>query len=110
MPANIETEQSEVSQIIEHPDEFPETLVQSTGAQPVAKNFTSQISDDNGAPIIQTPPTQIITVSPPSDTATLTTQAKGSTTSSATWLAAFWLRVIKKAMHFGWQVITGNNV
>jgi len=22
-----------------------------------------------------------------------------------TWLAAFWIRVIKKATHFGWQIV-----
>ena len=63
------------------------------------------MTDDKGKPIIQTPPTQVITVTPPSDTTTLSKQAKGDTTSSLTWLAAFWLRIIKKAIHFGWKII-----
>jgi hypothetical protein len=66
------------------------------------------VKDDKGKPIIQTQPTQIITtVQPPADTQTLTQQSKGDTTSSTTWLAAFWLRIIKKALHFGWQILGG---
>ena len=68
------------------------------------------MQDDKGQPIIQTPPTSVVTVQPPYDDATLAAQAKGSVSSSATWLAAFWIRVIKKALHFGWKVVGGSNV
>jgi len=44
-------------------------------------------------------------VQPPYDQATLAKQSKGSVSSSFTWLAAFWLRIIKKALHFGWKVV-----
>src|SRR3990167_4264879 len=84
----------------------PETLKQS-GVKVVQKNFTAQVKDDHGQPIIQTPPTQVISVQPPADTTTLTTWSKGNITSSLTWLGAFWLRVLKKADHFGWQIIGG---
>ena len=80
----------------------------SIGSQPVIKNFTVQIKDDKGQSVIQTPPTQVITVQPPYDPTTLTKQSKGSITSSLTWLSAFWIRVIKKALHYGWQVVSGN--
>ncbi len=83
----------------------PETLQQSTGVQVVQKNFKAQVKDDHGQPLIQTPPTQVIQVTPPSDTTTLTTQSKGDVTSSSTWLATFWLRIIKKALYFGWKII-----
>lgn len=83
----------------------PETLQQKTGVQVVQKNFKAQVKDDHGQPLIQTPPTQVITVTPPSDEKSLTTQSKGDVTSSATWLAAFWLRIIKKALYFGWKII-----
>lgn len=111
MAATPETIRPEVPQITEHLEEFPETIQQIQGAQGVKivqKNFKAQVQDDKGVPVIQTPPTQIITIQPPSDTPTLTQQAKGSKTSGATWLAAFWLRIIKKALHFGWKII-GNN-
>lgn len=93
-------------EVTERPEEFivPETLQQS-GVRVVQKTFKAQVTDGRGKPIIQTPPTQVVTVTPPSDSATLTKQAKGDTTSSLTWLAAFWLRIIKKAIHFGWKLV-----
>jgi hypothetical protein len=87
-----------------YPPVVDETL-KNTGVQTVQKTFKSQISDDKGAPIIQTPATKVITVSPPSDSVTLGQQAKGDTSNSLTWLAAFWLRILKKALHFGWKII-----
>jgi len=95
-------------QVQEHAEEFPETIQQIQGVKVVQKNFKAQVKDDKGAPIIQTPPAQVMTtVQPPSDQATLVKQAKGDTSSSATWLAAFWIRVIRKALHFGWKIISG---
>jgi hypothetical protein len=85
----------------------PETLKQS-GVQVVQKTFKAQVKDDKGQPLIQTPPTQVISVTPPADDTTLTTWSKGSISSSLTWLGVFWIRVIKKAIHFGWQVVGGS--
>ena len=85
----------------------PETLQQS-GLKVVQKNFTAQVKDDKGQPLIQTPPTQVITVQPPADSKTLTSWSKGSIASSLTWLGMFWIRVIKKALHFGWQIVSGS--
>jgi len=95
--------------ITERPEEFivPETLQQATGVKVVQKTFKAQVTDDRGKPIIQTPPAQVITVQPPADTTSLTTWSKGSVSSSITWLGAFWLRIIKKALHFGWKIIGG---
>lgn len=92
--------------IQEVPSEFivPETLSQS-GMQVVQKNFTAQVKGDNGTPLIQTPPSQVISITPPASQTVLTQQAKGSASLSLTWLAAFWIRIIKKAMHFGWQIV-----
>ncbi len=109
MAATPETLRPEAPQVTERAEEFvvPETL-QSSGVKVVQKNFKAQVRDDKGTPVIQTPPTQVITtVQPPSDTVTLMQQAKGDTTSSLTWLAAFWLRIIKKAGHFGWKIVSG---
>ena len=105
MPATPETLKPEIG-IQEVPSEFivPETLAQSD-LKVVQKHFTAQVHGDNGALLIQTPPTQVISVEPPSSVTVLTQQSKGSTTSSLTWLAMFWLRIIKKATHFGWQIV-----
>jgi len=97
-------------QIQERKEEFivDETL-KTAGAQIVQKTFKAQVRDDKGVPLIQTPPAQVITVTPPSDQATLSKQSKGKISSSLTWLAAFWLRIIKKALHFGWRVVGKQN-
>lgn len=107
MAATPETLRPEVApQIQERQEQFivPENL-QSSGVKAVQKTFTAQVKDDKGQAVIQTPPTQVVSVSPPYDQTTLTTQAKGSVTSSITWLSAFWLRVLKKALHFGWKIV-----
>jgi len=82
----------------------PETLNQS-GIKVVQKNFTAQVKGDKGQPLIQTPPEQVITVQPPADAETLSAWSKGPTESSLTWLGKFWIRVIKRALYFGWRVI-----
>lgn len=100
-----------ISQIVEHDSnaEFvvDETL-QNTGVTAVQKTFKSQVVNDKGNAFVQTPPTTVITISPPSDSITLGTQAKGDTTNSLTWFAMFWLRILKKALHFGWRIVSGN--
>jgi len=98
--------ESQVQEIKEAEFIVPENL-QSSGVKVVQKNFTAQVKNDQGQPLIQTPPTQVITVTPPGDDATLTSWSKGSITSSLTWLGAFWIRVVKKALHFGWQIVSG---
>lgn len=107
MPATPEIPRPETPLVVEHQEEFivPETLQQNTGVQVVQKNFKAQINDDHGMPLISTPPTQVITVTPPEVSAELENWAKGSVESSKTWLGAFWLRIIKKAIYFGWKII-----
>jgi len=105
MAATPEIPRPEAPQVQERPEEFPETIQQIAGAKVVQKNFKAQLKNHKGSPLIQTPPAQVITsVNPPSDSITLTKQAKGNTKSSLTWFAAFWLRILKKAMFFGWKI------
>jgi hypothetical protein len=109
MAATPEIPRPEAPVVREPLEEFPETIQQIQGAKVIQKTFKTQVKDDSGKPIIQTPPASVITtVQPPADTQTLTQQSKGDTSSSKTWLATFWLRVVKKALHFGWQIISGN--
>lgn len=109
MAATPEIARGDATQVQERPEEFivPETLQQSTGVKVVQKNFTAQVKADDGKPLIQTPPTQVIAVTPPATTTILTSWSKGNISSSLTWLGAFWLRIIKKAIHFGWKVTGG---
>ncbi|KKU10428.1 MAG: hypothetical protein UX13_C0012G0012 [Candidatus Woesebacteria bacterium GW2011_GWB1_45_5] len=110
MAATPEIERTPQIQEVQKEAEFivPETLQQS-GIKVVQKTFKAQVSDDKGQPVIKTPPTQVVTVTPPADTTSLTTWSKGSVSSSLTWLGAFWLRIIKKALHFGWRIVGGGN-
>ena len=110
MSATPETIRPEVPDVVETQEQFvvPEVLQQSTGVKVVQKNFTAQVKDDSGKPVITTPPTQVVSVTPPYDPATLTTKSKGKITEAVTWLAVFWLRIIKKATHFGWNVVGKN--
>ena len=107
MPATPEIPKVEAPQITERQEEFivPETLQQKTGVQVVQKNFKPQVKDDHGQPLVQVPPTQVVTVQPPADDTTLTNWSKGSITSSQSWLGMFWLRIIKKAISLGWKII-----
>lgn len=107
MPATPEIPRPEAPQVTEKQEEFiiPETLQQSTGVQVVQKNFKAQVKDDSGKPLIQTPPTQVVTVQPPADDTTLQNWSKGSINSSQTWLGIFWIRIIKKAIALGWKIL-----
>lgn len=95
--------QPEVQEIPTVP-EIPPEIERGLKVQVVSKNFTAQVKNDKGQPIIQTPPAQVITVTPPDDTTVLTTWAKGPITSSLSWLGLFWLRILKKAAFFGWKI------
>lgn len=106
MAATPEIPRPEAPKVQEKQEEFivPEVLQQTTGVKVVQKNFKAQVNDDKGKPLIQTPPTQVISVTPPADPVTLTSWGKGPITQSITWLGLFWLRILKKASHFGWQI------
>lgn len=61
--------------------------------------------DSAGKPLVQPPPTQSITVTLPATLQQLDDWAKGDPQNALTWFAAFWLRLIKKALHFGWRIV-----
>ena len=96
----------EAPMVSERAEEFivPESLQQSTGMKVVQKNFTAQVKSDKGQPMIQTPPAQVITIAPPANNATLIAWSKGPIVASISWLGMFWLRILKKAMFYGWKV------
>jgi len=71
---------------------------------PTTTVFKAQVKDDQGQPLIETPENKEITVEIPADGAALQNYSKGSSDDSLTWFAAFWLRIIKKAIGFGWKI------
>lgn len=99
----IEKIQPEIKEVPTVPEISPD-IERSTGVKVVQKTFTAQVKGDKGQPLIQATPTQVISVSPPANQTTLVSWAKGPITSSLSWLGMFWIRIIKKAMHFGWKI------
>jgi hypothetical protein len=82
-------------EVSERAEEFiiPESLQQS-GLKTAPANITP-VNDNKGNPITQTP-AQSAKIQIPGDRSTLLKKAKGSITDAATWLARFFLRLIKK--------------
>lgn len=84
-------------------------------AQPVEEKATSltpaqlaaQVADTTTQQQPQPAPPQIITITVPATTQQLDDWSKGSPDDSLTWLAFYWIRMIKKAIFYGWRVITG---
>lgn len=74
--------------------------------QPIPTQFKGQVLNDQGQPMIQTPQSQVVTITLPKAPAVLETEAKGEVDDSSTWNATWWLRLIKKAYLFGWKIVT----
>lgn len=94
------------------PEEFPEIPIEVENKSVVTSiptQFKAKVTGDKGQPLIQTPTSKPVTIQIPADQTHLATLAKGSVGDSLTWLATFWIRIIKKAIHFGWQVIIGRS-
>jgi hypothetical protein len=97
---------SEIQEIPTTP-EIPPEIERGAGVSKPQDDFTAQVSDDSGKPLIQTPQTQTVTVQIPATQTQLDTWAKGPIENAITWFAVFWIRIIKKALHFGWRMISG---
>jgi hypothetical protein len=81
--------------------------------EPVLSQTLQQVTpvaDDTVQPTsaaTQTPQVKAPSIEVPLDEVTLTTYSKGVADDGATWIGVYWLRMIKKALHFGWKVIGG---
>jgi len=104
IPENIETIPDEV--------EIPEDLrkiekkeeIQTTKTQ-----FTAQVSDDSGVPMTESPVTKVASIEIPESEEALKAFSEGNTEEARTWWGATFLRMIKKALHFGWNIIKGGS-
>jgi hypothetical protein len=90
--------------------EVPETPeipshMESAGVTSVPTQFTQKVTDDTGQALTQSPSTQQVTITLPADPTTLVNWTKGTPASALTWLGLFWVRMVKKAAHFGWKVM-----
>jgi len=80
------------------------TIEKKEVVTPTTTVFKAQVKDDRGEPVIATPENKEITIEIPADGPTLQVYAKGSSDDQVTWFSAFWLRIIKKALNFGWNI------
>lgn len=102
--------EKEALPVRERPEEFPEIPVEvenKSVVTPTPSQFKAKITDDTGQPLVQPAGVKPVTVQIPQGQAQLAAAAKGSIGDSLTWFGAFWVRMIKKAIHFGWQIIIG---
>lgn len=84
---------------------IPEGVAKEANIQQVETAASANIKV-GGQQAIQTPQDQTITITLPSDPQVLMQQTKkGNIVDALTWFAAYWLRMVKKAAHFGWKVI-----
>ena len=86
--------------------EKPQEIVQEQATTVTPGQIAAQAADD-ATQAQQTPADdQTITITIPATTQQLEDWSKGSPDDSITWLAFFWIRLIKKALFHGWRVIT----
>jgi hypothetical protein len=81
--------------------------LKAQGIEAVETNVTAQVKDGSQH-LIQTPANQIVAVKIPNTQENLLSWSKGSIVDSITWLAMFWLRMIKKALALGQKVEVKN--
>jgi len=73
---------------------------------PIPTQFKAQVTDNQGNPIISTPETiKADIIIPEVNKETLEVKIKGDTEESSVWSAGYWLRILKKAIYFGWKVV-----
>jgi hypothetical protein len=91
----------------ERPDEVSSlTIERKEVVTPVPTQFKAQVSDDDGNKVITTPQTaKIDIVIPEIDRETLEVRIKGDTETPSVWSAAYWIRIIKKSIYYGWKFI-----
>jgi hypothetical protein len=98
------TAPSEVKEVPETPEIPPH--IERAGVSSSVTSFTAKVTDDSGKSMVQSPANQVVTITLPSEPAQLEALAKGNPLNAVTWFARFWLRMIKKALHFGWKIVT----
>lgn len=89
-------------------DASPLDIEKKEVVTPVPSQFTTQVKSDDGQVLTQSQPSTTVTITLPTDQTNLAKSSKGSVEDSVTWFAAFWLRMIKKAIHFGWRIFGKN--
>jgi len=69
--------------------------------------FTAQVSDDQGNQLVIAPAISAVTIKLPAHPTQLEAWSQGDADDALTGFAIFWIRLIKKALKFGWNTIVG---
>lgn len=78
-----------------------------SGVTPVQPS--ASVGDDQAQASMQDSTAPMVTITVPATPQQLQDWSKGSPDESLTWVAFFWIRMIKKALFYGWNVISGRN-
>ncbi len=103
-PERRESSLPDTESVQVRPETLPEKLEEVPGVQVVPTQFTKQITDDQGQPLITTPQSAETVVEIPFPEADLVKSSQGEIEDSRTWLARFFLRLLAQAKHFHWRV------
>lgn len=94
--------------VVEVPDvpAIPRHIENKTGIQVTRVQPGVQVTtDSSGQPVVKTDPKNKVKIEIPREEEILKALSKGSLSDSITWWAMAWWRAIKKALHFGWEII-----
>ena len=92
--------------VIETPEEASAlTIERKEVVTPIPITFQKQVKSDSGKPLMETSPTsEKLKITIPKQPVELEKLSKGSISDSLTWFAAFWIRMIKKAIYYGYRI------
>lgn len=92
--------------VVEHKEEFEVSeSLKDSGVEVIETAYKATVKDGRGRNLTQSSANQPVIIQIPADKVTLTSWSKGSVVNSVTWLATFWLRAIKRTLHFGWRLV-----
>jgi hypothetical protein len=92
----------------ENPDEASSLNIERKEVvTPIPTQFKAQVTDDKGNKLITTPQSaKADIVIPEVNKETLESRIKdGNIEESSVWSAGYWLRIFKKAIFFGWEIL-----
>lgn len=84
--------------------------MEAGGVQAVPSQFATAVQDDSGNQLISSPAISKVTLEIPATREQLELIASQTSDESKKGFAIFWIRLIKKALRFGWNtVVKGGN-
>ncbi len=92
----------DINQVPSQPD-VPQNISEQ-GVVVRQTEFREQVVNDDNKPLTSSPSTSTINIEIPAEREVLETLSKGHVENAVTWLANFWLRMIKKATRLGWGI------